>query len=885
MMGWTQVRSLLRRMVARDRLERDLDDEVRAYQDLLADEKAAQGMDPERARRAAAVEAGGVEQVKEAVRSARAGAWLEDAVRDVRHGARLLRRTAGSTAAAVAALALGIGAATVIFGAVDAVLLRPLPYQDPDRLVVVLHYDTGPVAPASYDRIRREATAFDGVGAAEYWQPNLAGDGPAERVLGLRLTAAAMALTGARPLLGRVFTAGEEEPGREHVLVLGHGLWQRRFGGDPAILGRSIRLDGTAYTVTGVMPPGFDFPPFWARGAEMWAPLALRDRLGSRGGRSLRLFARLRPGTSLDGAREELAAIVARGEAEHPGSMRGLVVRPLMDVVVRNVRPALLVLLGAVGLLLLIACANVAHLLLARAAGRAREIAVRHALGADRGRVVRQLLAESVLLASVGAGSGVALAFAGTRALVAWRPPYLPRIETMALDLRLLAGAVAAAVACGLAFGLAPALYASRRDVQGALREGERGSTEGSGRRRLRNSLVASEVALALVLLIGAGLLVRTFVALQAVDPGFDPKGILAMEVSVAGSAESAPGRRAAFFQEAVRRLREVPGVAAAGAINHLPLAGDIWGRSYHVEGRPIPAPGAASHAAYRVVLPGYFEAMRLALVRGREFDDGDARGRPGVVIVNETLAEEHWPGRDPIGRSMTLDDPGAPEAEWLTVVGVARDAVRREWSAAPSAEVYLPFLQAAPYLEEARGPFLYLTLVVRTTGAPEALAPEARGVVRSLAPDAAISDVQTMEAVVSEAMSEPRLYVVLLASFAAVALFLAALGIYGVASYTVARRRREIAIRMALGARAADVLRLVLGQGMRTVAIGAAAGLAGALALGPALSSLLYGVEPADPLTLACVVLALSLVAVAALFLPARRAVAVRGLEALGSE
>jgi putative ABC transport system permease protein len=884
-MRWAQLRSYLRRTAAGRRAEQDLDEEVRAYVELLADEKAARGMGAEDARRAAAVETGGVEQVKEAVRGARFGAWLDDAVQDVRYGARLLARSPGFSIAAAGALALGIGAATVIFGAVDAVLLRPLPYAEPDRLVVALHYGHGPVAPATYAAIRSQATSFDAVGVAEYWRPNLAGDGPAESVRGLRLTAATLEMIGARPVLGRLFTAEEEETGRERVLLLGHGLWQRRFGGDPGVLGRAVRLDGTAYTVTGVMPAGFDFPPFWARGAEMWAPLPLRDRIESRDGRSLRLFARLAPGVRVERAREEVAALVARGEAEHPGSMKALVVRPLMDVVVRNVRPALLVMLGAVGLLLLIACANVAHMLLARAAGRAREIAVRHALGADRGRVVRQLLAESVLLSLLGAAGGIGLAFAGTRALVAWRPASVPRIETMAVDLRLLAVAVAAAVACGLAFGLAPALYASRRDVQGALREGERGSTEGAGRRRLRSALVASEVALALVLLAGAGLLVRTFVALHSIDPGFDPKGVLSMVVSVAGSQESAAGRRAEFFQEAVRRLRALPGVTGASAINHLPVAGDIWGRSYHVAGRPIPAPGEAPNAAYRVVLPGYFHAMRLPLVRGRDFADGDARGRPGVVIVNEALAEKQWPGQDPVGRAMTLDDPRADDPEWLTVVGVAKNAVRRDWSEAPSAEVYLPFLQRSTYLEEERGPYQYLTLVVRTAGDATALAPEAQGVVRSLAADAAVSQVQTMEAVVAEAMSEPRLYVVLLVSFATVALALAALGIYAVASYGVARRRREIAIRIALGARAWDVLSLVLGQGMRTVAVGAGAGLLGALALGPTLSSLLYGVEPADPLTLAGVVLALAAVALVAIVLPARRAVAVRGLEALGSE
>ncbi|MET0553196.1 MAG: ABC transporter permease [Vicinamibacteria bacterium] len=804
--------------------------------------------------------------------------WVGDVVQDVRYGVRQLRRAPAFTASATAALALGIGAATVIFSAVDAVLLKPLPYAEPERLVVVLHDGRHPVAPATFGEIRTHAPSFSAVGVAELWTPNLSAEGGALSVPALRMTSGILEMTGARPLLGRAFTADEEEPGREHVVLLGHALWRRAFGGDPAVLGRAVRLDGTPFTVVGVMPPGFDFPPFWARGSQIWAPLALRDRLDNRRGRSLRLFAQLGPGVPIESARAEVAAVASRVEAEQPGTMKGLVVRPLKDVVVRGVRRALLVLLGAVGLLLLIACANVAHLLLARASGRAQEMAVRRALGAGRGRLARQVLAESGLVAGAGAAAGVALAFLGVRTLVAWHPASVPRIETMTLDLRVLAVAVAAAVLCALLFGLAPALQAARRDAQPDLRDGARGSTAAGGR-RLRDGLVASEIALALVLLVGAGLLVRTFTALGAVDPGFDPKGVLTMVLSLSGSAENVPGRRAAFLRAAVARLAATPGVEAAGAINHLPLAGDLWGLEFLAEGRPVPAPGEEQTAAWRVVLPGYFRTMRLPLLRGRDFDERDVVGTAEVVIVNEALAAEQWPGRDPIGRALAVGDVRAPR--WRTVVGVSKNAVRDALAAAPAAEVYVPYLQSA-YLERPGPQYASMTIVLRATQDPASMGPAARAVVHALAPDAAVASVQTMEAVMRDGRAEPGLYVVLLGAFAGAALALAAIGIYGVVGYTVARRRQEIAIRLALGAGRADVLRLVVGQGMRAVALGAAAGLAGALLLGGALSSLLYGVRPADPATLASAVILLGAVALAATCVPARRAIAIRAEDAL---
>ena len=599
----------------------------------------------------------------------RAGAGLETALRDLRYGLRTLARTPGLTVAMVLVLALGIGASTAVFSVVNAVLLRPLPYDAADRLVVMLHGDRNPVAPANYLDWRRAATRFERLGAAEVWSPNLTGDDHPQRVRALRVTADILPMLGVAPAVGRPLLEGEDRPGADHVVVLGHELWQTRYAGDPGILGRAIALDGESYTVVGVMPPGFSFPPFWATGSELWAPLSLEDRATNRTGSSLRVFGRLRPDATLEQARAEMAAITARLETEFPGTNNGVTVRPLIDVVVGDVRPALLVLLGAVGFVLLVACANVAHMLLARAAARRKEIALRAALGASRGRILRQLLTESLVLALAGGAAGVLLARAGIRALVALGPPGLPRLESVALDGSVLAFALAVSLLTGLAFGLAPALQATRRDLGDSLREGERGSTEGGGRGGLRSVLVASELALALVLLVGAGLMIRSFVALQAVDPGFDRRNVLSLIVSVAGTASADPARRAAFFEDVVRDAGALPGVTSASAINHLPLAGDIWGWPFRIEGRPEPKPGESPTATYRVVLPGYFRTMGIPVRRGRDVSDEDRAGAPGVVVVNESLAARHWPGEEPIGKRLALADR-EPAPTWLTVAG-----------------------------------------------------------------------------------------------------------------------------------------------------------------------------------------------------------------------
>jgi putative ABC transport system permease protein len=875
--------SLWRNVFHKDDKERDLDEEVRSYAAILEDEKLAAGLSPEEARRQALIEVEGIEQVKEHVREVRMGALLETVWQDVRFAARTLARAPGFTAAAVLALALGIGATTAIFSVVDAVLLRPLPYAQPERLAVVLHRGRNPVAPANYLDWRREASAFERMGAAEYWQPNLGGIDRPERVLGLHVTADVLPMLGVAPMLGRLSTPDEDQAGRDHVVVLGYRIWQRRFAGDPGVLGRSITLDGEPHTVIGVMPRGVEFPPFWATGAELWAPMPLAERASNRNAQSLRVFGRLAPDSSLDQARTQMATITARLDQAYPGTNRNVAVRTLDDMAVGNVRAALLILLGAVGFVLLIACANVAHMLLARAAARQKEVALRVALGASRARVIRQLLTESLVLASAGGLAGLALAGWAIRALVAIGPDNLPRLETVGLDLRVLGVTLGVSLLTGIAFGLAPALQASRSDLTASLREGERGSTAGGGRHRLRRILMGSEMALALVLLVGAGLMIRTFVALRAFDPGFRPDHVLSAVVSVTGSRAGEPAQRTAFYRTVLDRLRALPGVASASAINHLPLAGDIWGFPFQVEGRTRPAPGETPSAAARVVFPGYFATMGLPLVRGRDFDFRDELGAPGVVIVNEWMAERHWPGQDVVGKRITLDD--ADKGPWLTVVGVARNAARTRWAAEPEEEMFLPFLQSPRYRESPHAAYTYMTMVVRTTGDAAALAPSLRTAVWNADAGVTIAEVQTMDEVVSRSTASPRFYLLLLGSFAAVALALAAVGIYGVMSYSVARRRSEIGIRMALGARPADVLRLVMSEAIGVAAAGAAAGLFAALALSRLMSGLLYGVAATDPATFAGVCVVLTFVALTATYIPARRAVRVDPLTALRVE
>ena len=697
-------------------------------------------------------------------------------------------------------------------------------------------------------------------------------------------------MTGVRPVLGRLLRAEEDVPSAELPVVVSWGFWQTRLGGRNESLGQRISVDGASYTVVGVMPRGFDFPMFWATGVQLWAPLPLGERATSRGGSSLRVFARLRPGVSLDAARAQMTTITATLERAFPGTNRNVTVTPLTTMVVGDVRTALLILLGAVGFVLLIACANVAHMLLARGTARHREMTVRLALGASRRRLLRQLLTESVVLALVGGAVGVLLARVGLAVLVALAGGSIPRADGIALDPRVLAFTAVVSLATGIAFGLLPAMRVSRSEMSEALRDGARGSTDGARRNRLRSLLVASEIALALVLLTGAGLAMRSFVALRAVNAGFDPEGVLSAVVSLKGTAEEPPGRRVAFYEAALERVRRLPGVESASLINHLPIAGDIWGFPFHVEGQPRPRPEETPGAAYRVVFPGYFQAMGLPILRGRDITEADRVGAPPVVLVNEFMARRYWPNEDAVGKRIAIN-PTSGDPTWSTVVGVVKNAVRADWVAPPEEEMYVPFLQTRQYLEGTGGHVAYMTLVVRarcTAGSrctPASLAAPIRNAIGSLGRSIPVTDVLTMTDVVAGANSRPRFTLVLLATFASVALVLAAVGIYGVISYAVSRRTHEIGVRMALGATPANVVGLVIGQGMRVVAAGVVAGLAGALLVTQLMTTMVYGVRVTDPLTYVGVAVLLTVVALFASYVPARRATRIDPLRAMRAE
>jgi predicted permease len=591
-------------------------------------------------------------------------------LQDLRYGLRALLRAPTVTLTALVALALGIGGTSAIFSVVNAVLLAPLPLGNPDRLVAILHHRDHPVAPANFLDWKRRATSFAQMGAAEYWTPTVTGDGVPEKVQGLRLTTEGLVLSGVQPALGRLLAPGEDEPGREYEAVLSWGFWQRRYAGDQHILGRPITLDGHEYRIVGVMPQGFDYPLFWAHGVQLWAPLALGARAASREGQSLRVLARLRPDVPLSRARAEIAALTAALEREYPGTNREVSVTPLRDLVVGDVRPALLVLFGAVGFVLLLACANVAHMLLARASARERELTIRTALGASRARIVRQLLTENLLLGAAGGALGLLLAAWAVRALVAAGGAGLPRASEIGLDGRVMAFTALVSLATALIFGIGPSLRASRTSLAETLRETGRGTAGGVRQHGLRDLLVASEFALALVLLAGAGLAIRTFVALRDIDPGFESRGVVTMVVSYTGSSIGAPDRRAAFVPELVARVSALPGVAHASAINHVPIVGDLWGAPVFVEGRSLPKPGDVPSAAYRVVLPGYFAAMGIPIRSGRDVDATDRIGAPPVVVINDYMANKYWPGESAIGKRIALDRPGAT-TPWYTVVGV----------------------------------------------------------------------------------------------------------------------------------------------------------------------------------------------------------------------
>jgi putative ABC transport system permease protein len=850
------------------RVERDLDDELAAYLDLAAAEKVRAGLSPQAARRAARLELGGVEQVKERVRAARAGAFLDTLWLDLRYGARTLARSPGFTVVAVLALALGIGANTALFSVIDGVLFRQLPYPDAGRLVLVSrhfarsNFPHGNLCVADYLDWRTANRAFEDPALVQRAHFDLTGAGEPEQLSGAAVTAGFFSALRVRPLLGRVFVGGEDGAAPQRLAVLSESLWRRRFGGNPGILGQAVDLDGSPWTVVGVMPATFHFP---RPDSEVWTNLRFAAPT-RRGPFFYRGVARLKAGVTFAQAQAELDAIARRIELADPRISRlTFPILPLREAVVGDARPALLVLFGAVTLVLLIAAVNVANLLLARAAAREREMAVRLGLGAGRARLVRQLLTESGLLALLGCAAGIAVAAGGIGLLRSWNPGDLPRMQEVQLDAGVLGFTLLISLATGLIFGLAPALQSSRSGAVASLREGARGSSASPARRRTRAALVVAELALSLFLLAGATLFLRSFVRLQRVQTGFQapPRRLLSLEVSLNATKYPSNAAATVFYDQLLDRVRHLPGVEAAAITDSLPPDREGDADTYMIAGRPL-APGELNPiVSAPTVSADYFSTLGIPLLRGRFFDRRDQEASLPVVIVSEGMARHEFAGQDPLGQRIKRSGPDVA-SPYMEVVGVVGNTKYLGLANPVDAAYYTPVPQNSGRKQ---------TLVVRTAAAATALAPALRRAVHAADRDAVISSVATLEQAMADAVAQPRFRTLLLAAFAAAAVLLAAIGIYGIIAFSVAQRTHEIGVRMALGARRSDVLRLVVGPGALLALAGIGLGLAGALALTHLLTKLLFGVSATDPVTFTLVPLLLAAVALAASFLPARRA------------
>jgi predicted permease len=856
-----------------ERSDRALDRELSGYVALLTEEKIKQGMDPEAARRAALLEVGGVEQVKERVRDVRPGIWTEMLWRDVRYAARSLARSPAFSIVACLTLALGIGANTAIFSIVNGVMLRPLPYADPDHLVAinsVVKDAATAVSPVDLMDWRRDARTFAGFAASYSSQTILSGRGNAEQIDQARITANTFDVLGIRPLVGRSFLPGEDVAGAPRVVILSEGLWRRRFGADSSIVGQTITLDGFPTLVVGVAPTAMQ----WPEPVDVFLGTRFSDRdlaQSSRGTRYLSVVARLARGASLDVARSEMAGLARRLEQSDPRHNAGVraLVTPLLTNMVGNVQDALWMLLGAVTLVLLIACANVAGLTLGRVAARDAELALRTALGATRGRLLRQLLVESMVLASIGGALGVALAWAGVKALVAIAPGNLPRLDGVGLDGRVLAFAFLAISLTGIVCGVAPVVKAFALETHDRIRSAGRGALGSPDAARARRLLVVAEVTLAVVLLAAAGLLLRSLERLRDVDPGFRPEGVVTFTLGQLPRSYATKEAEIEFTGRLLGRIRNLPGVTAADISFNLPLAGGSTQMSFDVRGQP-PDP-REPRAQVRAAGPDYFAAMGIPLLRGRVFDATDRLTRDGgsrqVLIISAELARRSFPNEDPIGKYLETgwSNVGWPGVKFGgEIIGIVGDVRQRALSQDVSPHMYMPYLQ---------WPVNEYDVVIRATTPPGAVISAVRSLLRQLDPQIPMNAPRSYSDIVASSIGDRRFYLVLLGLFAAVAMALALVGVYGVMAYGVQQRRREIGIRMALGATRERVVRMVLSDGVRMVGAGVALGVVAALSLTQLLGSQLYRVGPRDPMTFIVAPLLLVVAAVIACALPARRA------------
>jgi predicted permease len=872
---YTRLSGLLRK----NRIEQEMEEEMRFHLRMRTSENIERGMEPDEAEREARRRFGNVGKIKDLGRDIKGGGFMETLWQDLRYGVRTLLKTPGFTLIIVITLALGIGANTAIFSVVNAVLLRPYPYPDQDRIMWV--WETKPPeinrtnpAPGNFLDWRKQNTVFERLVAITAVDFNLTNTGNPQRVRGVRVGADFFAMMGIKPGIGRDFLPDEDQPGHGDVVILGYNLWQKQFGGDPNVLNRTITLDDQSYTVVGVLPvnTGLNIGD-----TDVWMPIAFTaDRALQRSNRYLIVLGRLKPGVTLEQARSEMNVIADQLAKQYPASNAGwkVLVRPLIEDVNGEHKPMLLLLLGAVAFVLLIACANVANLLLARAAARQKEIIVRLALGASRWRITRQLLTESVLLSTAGGILGSALAFCGLKTLLAMSDlnDFGPRVLDFSLDGRMLVFTIAVTLLTGLSFGIAPSWQASKPNMNELLKDAGRGSTDGRRRRQVRSTLVVIEIALAMVLLVGAGLMIRSLLRMQQVDLGFNQNQALTVSISLPLQKYSGKDQQSAFFRQLIERAAVLPGVQTAGAACIVPFSYGHWGnyeeairvqgQRFKIEGRVYDPSEDDPYTDYSTVSPDYFKAMGIPLLRGRFFTEHDAKGASRVAIINNTSAKKFFPDEDPIGKRIRLSNDPDVNRE---IVGIVGDVKRYSpTQVRVHAQTYEPYLQQ---------PFPFMTLVLRTAGDPTLLTETIRREVLNLDREQPISNISTLDRLIANSTAEQRSLTLLLWSFAAAALLMAAVGLYGVMSYAVTHRTREIGIRMALGAQTGDVVKLIVRQGLTLTITGLTIGLAAAFWVTRLLSGMLFGVGTTDPLTYTVVALLLAFIALLACWIPALRA------------
>jgi len=882
-MKWLNILvARVRALLGRDMVLQDIDEELRAHIEMETEANRELGMEPEDARRAAMKSFGNVGSFRDLAYEIRGGGFMETLWQDLRYSTRMLLKNPGFTLIAVLTLGLGIGANTGIFSIVNAVLLRPFPYQATEQLVIPGESNTGTRGNTSlsypnFADWKDDRNIFAGVSAVRSNENyNIMGSGDPERLIGRLVSAGFLGTLGVAPLLGRDFLADDDRQGATPTVILSYGLWSRRFGGDQNIVGKQITLNNLSYTVVGVTPQSFQY----GLDADVTVPIGLSaERFKARGADpGIAAVARLKPNMSLEQAETALNVIYARMEQQYPESNTGrrCYLTPLHESFVGDVRQPLLILLGAVGLVLLIACANVANLLLVRASTRRREMSVRVALGANRWRIIRQLLTESFVLSLIGAALGILVAHWGTSFIVTQLPDGIPRLNEANVDVRVLAFTLGVSLLTGLLFGLAPALQASRLNLTDALKEGDRGSF--GARQYLRSVLVVCEVALTLTLLVGAGLLLQSFRRVLQVDPGFKAQNLLTMQVSV----NNPDGNQiASFFNQLQENVRRMPGVTSAAVSNGLPL-GVANNPIFIIEGRPLPEKGKEPGATRYTVSPTYFETMGIDLLKGRLFAAQDTPQTPAVVIIDEALAQQHFQNDDPIGKRLAQSTSGTPSFE---IIGVVRHVEQNNLDGQGTLrpQFYLNFNQIPP--DRLPGQVRRINILTRTDVEPSSLTSAVRAQIAALNKDQAVFNVRTMEQIVSQNVAPRRFSMLLLTVFAVVALLLASIGIYGIMAYSVAQRTREIGLRMTLGAQRGNVLRMVIGQGMKLALAGVAVGLIASVALTRTMKSLLFGVSATDPLTFVSIAFLLALVGLLACWVPARRATKVDPMVALRYE